>query len=98
MEESLERGTRWAAFEPSDEALWSKVRIKVDAFLMHLFRQGAFQGVKPADACFVHCDRTTLTESDLRERRLVLEVGFAPLKPAEFIVLRIRQRTAPPSP
>jgi phage tail-like protein len=96
LEESIERGTRWAAFEPNDEPLWSRLRLAVGSFLHELFRQGAFQGRTDREAYFVACDASTTTQADIDAGVVTIEIGFAPLKPAEFVVLRIRQRTALP--
>jgi phage tail sheath protein FI len=93
LEEALLRGTKWAAFEPNDERLWAQLRPNIDAFLLSLFRQGAFQGQTPREAYFVRCDRTTTTPADVNLGVVNIEVGFAPLKPAEFIVIRIQQVT-----
>ena len=91
IEESLYRGTRWAVFEPNDEPLWANLRLNVGAFMNSLFRQGAFQGGSPKDAYFVRCDASTTTQND-RDRGIVnILVGFAPLKPAEFVIIRIQQ-------
>jgi uncharacterized protein len=91
LEESLFRGTQWVVFEPNDEPLWAQIRLNVGAFMNDLFRQGAFQGKSPKEAYFVRCDRTTTTQADIDLGRLNIHVGFAPLKPAEFVVLRIQQ-------
>ena len=91
LEESIQRGLRWAADEPNGEPLWADVRHGVDAFLHDLFRRGAFQGHAPRDAYFVRCDRSTMTPLDIDEGRLIVVVGFAPLKPAEFVVVTVRQ-------
>ena len=94
IEESLFRGTRWAVFEPNDEPLWAALRLNIGTFMRDLFRAGAFQGATPKDAYFVKCDGDTTTQSD-RDRGIVnILVGFAPLKPAEFVVIRISQITA----
>ena len=91
IEESLYRGTQWAVFEPNDEPLWSQLRLNIGVFMHDLFRQGAFQGQSPQDAYFVKCDAATTTQSD-RDRGIVtVIVGFAPLKPAEFVILYIQQ-------
>jgi len=90
--ESLHRGLRWAVFEPNDEALWAELRLRAGAFLHDLFRSGAFQGGSPHEAYFVRCDRDTVTQADLDTGVAELYVGFAPLKPAEFVVLRIAVR------
>jgi len=91
IEESLYRGTKWAVFEPNDEPLWAQLRLNVGAFMHDLFRQGAFQGQKASDAYFVHCDSTTTTQNDIDKGVVNILVGFAPLKPAEFVVLYIQQ-------
>ncbi|MDB5069143.1 MAG: phage tail sheath protein [Candidatus Eremiobacteraeota bacterium] len=91
LEESLYRGTQWVVFEPNDEPLWSQIRLNVGAFMQSLFRQGAFQGLTPKDAYFVHCDSTTTTQNDINNGIVNIIVGFAPLKPAEFVVIQIQQ-------
>jgi phage tail sheath protein FI len=91
LEESLFRGTKWVVFEPNDEPLWAKVRLNVGAFLMSLFRQGAFQGSTPDKAFYVKCDAETTTQDDRNKGVINIEVGFAPLKPAEFVVIKIQQ-------
>ncbi|MEZ4450417.1 MAG: phage tail sheath subtilisin-like domain-containing protein [Nannocystaceae bacterium] len=91
IEESLYRGTQWVIFEPNDEPLWGQIRLGVGAFLQGLFRQGAFQGRSPREAYFVKCDRETTTPDDVNRGVVNLHVGFAPLRPAEFVVLRIQQ-------
>jgi phage tail sheath protein FI len=91
LEESLFRGTQWVVFEPNDEPLWAQIRLNVGAFLQGLFRQGAFQGATPRQAYFVKCDRETTTQADINLGIVNIHVGFAPLKPAEFVVLRIQQ-------
>lgn len=96
LEESLGRGTQWAVFEPNDEPLWAQLRLSVSEFLHGLFRQGAFAGVKPDQAFFVTCDATTTTRGDIDRGVVNLLVGFAPLRPAEFVVLRIQQTAGQP--
>ena len=98
IEGNLYRGTRWAVFEPNDEPLWASLCEAAGAFMGHLFRQGAFQGQMAEDAYFVRCDRTTTSPTDIHRGIVNLLVGFAPLKPAEFVMLRIEQRAgqAPP--
>lgn len=91
LEESLYRGTQWVVFEPNDEPLWAKIRLNVGAFMMSLFRQGAFQGTSPKDAFFVKCDAETTTQDDRNKGIVNILVGFAPLKPAEFVVISIQQ-------
>lgn len=91
LEESLYRGTKFAVFEPNDEPLWAQIRLNVGAFLQTLFRQGAFQGRTPRDAYFVKCDSETTTQNDINLGIVNILVGFAPLKPAEFVIIRISQ-------
>ncbi len=91
LEESLFRGTQWVVFEPNDEPLWARIRLNVGAYLMGLFRQGAFQGANPRDAFYVKCDAETTTQADRNLGIVNIQVGFAPLKPAEFIVIQIQQ-------
>jgi len=91
LEESLYRGTQWVVFEPNDEPLWAQIRLNVGAFMQNLFRQGAFQGNTPRDAYFVRCDSTTTTQADINLGIVNIIVGFAPLKPAEFVVIKLQQ-------
>ncbi len=98
LEESIDRGLQWAAFEPNDEPLWRAVRAGVENFLWGLFRAGALQGQKPEHAFFVRCDRTTMTQADIDAGRLICQVGVALTRPAEFIVLRFEARTASAQP
>lgn len=91
LEESLYRGTHWVVFEPNDEPLWSQVRLNLGAFMHNLFRQGAFQGSTPQEAYFVRCDKDTTTQNDIDLGIVNIMVGFAPLKPAEFVVITIQQ-------
>jgi phage tail sheath protein FI len=91
IEESLYRGLKWVVFEPNDEPLWAQVRLNVGAFMHDLFRKGAFQGQTPKDAYFVKCDNETTTQNDINLGILNVIVGFAPLKPAEFVIISIQQ-------
>jgi phage tail sheath protein FI len=91
IEESLYRGTQWVVFEPNDEPLWAQVVVNVGAFMHDLFREGALQGSKPGEAYFVKCDGETTTQSDIDRGVINIEVGFAPGKPAEFVVIKIQQ-------
>jgi phage tail sheath protein FI len=91
LEESLFRGTKWVVFEPNDEPLWAQIRLNLGAFMQSLFRQGAFQGTSPRDAYFVKCDKETTTQTDINNGIVNIVVGFAPLKPAEFVILKIQQ-------
>ncbi|MGD9527256.1 phage tail sheath family protein [Pseudonocardia sp.] len=94
LEESLQRGSRWAVFEPNGPGLWSQLRLSVGSFLHGLFRQGAFAGTTAQQAYFVRCDAETTTESDVARGVVNVLVGFAPLKPAEFVVIRLQQLAA----
>lgn len=91
IEESLFRALKWVVFEPNDEPLWAQIRLNVGAFMHNLFRQGAFQGKTPQEAYFVKCDKETTTQNDINLGIVNIVVGFAPLKPAEFVVLKIQQ-------
>ncbi len=91
LEESLYRGTQWVVFEPNDDPLWASIRKNLNAFMMGLFRQGAFQGSTPTQAFFVKCDGETTTQADRNLGIVNIIVGFAPLKPAEFVVIKIQQ-------
>jgi phage tail sheath protein FI len=91
IEESLYQGLKWVVFEPNDEPLWAQIRLNVGSFMQGLFRQGAFQGGTPREAYFVKCDKETTTEADIDRGIVNILVGFAPLKPAEFVVIRIQQ-------
>ena len=91
IEESLFRGTQWVVFEPNDEPLWAKIRLNVGVFMNGLFRQGAFQGASRSEAFYVKCDAETTTQADRNLGIVNIEVGFAPLKPAEFVVITIQQ-------
>jgi hypothetical protein len=91
IEESLYRGTQWVVFEPNDEPLWAQIRLNVGAFMQNLFRQGAFQGRTRSEAYFVKCDKETTTQNDINLGIVNIVVGFAPLKPAEFVIIKIQQ-------
>jgi len=91
IEESLYRGTQWVVFEPNDEPLWAQIRLNVGAFMQNLFVQGAFQGKTPREAYLVKCDRETTTQNDINLGIVNILVGFAPLKPAEFVLIKIQQ-------
>jgi phage tail sheath protein FI len=91
IEESLFRGTQWVVFEPNDEPLWAQIRLNVGAFMQNLFRQGAFEGASPRDAYLVKCDKETTTQNDIDLGIVNILVGFAPLKPAEFVIIKISQ-------
>ena len=89
VEQSLDRGLQWAVFEPNGVALWEVVRRAIDAFLLGLWKSGALLGQTADDAYFVRCDRTTMTLDDIDNGRLIALVGMAPVRPAEFVILRI---------
>jgi hypothetical protein len=91
IEESLYRGTQWVVFEPNDAPLWAQIRLNVGAFMNNLFRQGAFAGATPREAYFVKCDKETTTPDDVNLGIVNVIVGFAPLKPAEFVVVKLQQ-------
>jgi len=91
LEESLYRGSQWVVFEPNDEPLWAEIRLNVGAFMQNLFRQGAFQGQTARSAYLVKCDNETTTQEDIDQGIVNILVGFAPLKPAEFVIIRIQQ-------
>ena len=91
IEESLYRGSQWAVFEPNDEPLWAQLRLNIGAFMHSLFRQGAFQGTQSKDAYFVKCDKETTTQNDIDRGIVNIVVGFAPLKPAEFVIIKLQQ-------
>ena len=91
IEESLFRGTKWVVFEPNDAPLWAQIRLSVGTFMHSLFRQGAFQGAAPRSAYLVKCDSETTTQADIDQGIVNIIVGFAPLKPAEFVVIKITQ-------
>ncbi len=94
LERSIDKGTQWAVFEPNGDALWANVRRTIQDFLLNEWQNGALLGDKPEKAFFVRCDRSTMTQNDLDNGRLICLVGVAPLKPAEFVIFRIGQWTA----
>lgn len=94
LEHSIDKGTQWAVFEPNNRRLWDNIRQTVENFLLVLWRDGALLGDKPEDAYFVRCDRTTMTQNDLDNGRLICLIGVAPVKPAEFVIFRVGQWTA----
>jgi phage tail sheath protein FI len=91
IEETLYRGTQWVVFEPNDEPLWAQIRLNIGSFMHSLFRQGAFQGTTPRQAYFVKCDGETTTQNDINLGIVNIIVGFAPLKPAEFVIIKLQQ-------
>lgn len=94
VEESIDEGTQWVVFEPNDEPLWARVRQTITNYLTTVWRSGALQGVTAKEAFFVRCDRSTMTQDDIDNGRLIVQIGIAPVKPAEFVIFRISQKTA----
>ncbi len=91
VEESIEKGTQWVVFEPNNEKLWARVKATITQFLTGVWRDGALMGLKADEAFFVKCDRTTMTQDDIDNGRLICVIGIAPVKPAEFVIFRIAQ-------
>jgi phage tail sheath protein FI len=94
LEHSIDKSTQWAVFEPNNERLWANIRFAVEDFLLLQWKSGALMGSKPEEAYFVRCDRTTMTQNDLDNGRLICLIGVSPVKPAEFVIFRIGQWTA----
>jgi hypothetical protein len=94
LERSIDRSTQWAVFEPNGERLWANIRDTVSAFLYNEWRNGALLGATPEEGYFVRCDRSTMTQNDLDNGRLICEIGVAVIYPAEFVIFRIGQKTA----
>ena len=94
LEHSIDKATQWAVFEPNNERLWANIRHTVEDFLLVHWKAGALLGDKPEDAYFVRCDRTTMTQNDLDNGRMICLIGVAPTKPAEYVIFRIGQWTA----
>jgi hypothetical protein len=94
IEASIDRGLQWVVFEPNSEPLWARVRRAISNFLTLVWRNGALEGTKVEEAYFVKCDRTTMTQTDIDQGRLIVVVGVAPVKPAEFVIVRIGLWTA----
>jgi phage tail sheath protein FI len=94
LESSISAGIQWAVFEPNDSRLWAQLTLSIDTFMEALFRQGAFQGSVPSATYFVKCDATTNPPSSVAQGVVTIQIGFAPVRPAEFIVIQIQQKTA----
>ena len=94
LEHSIDKGSQWAVFEPNGERLWSNIRQTISNFLYNEWTSGALLGSKPQEAFFVKCDRSTMTQNDLDNGRLICQIGVAAVKPAEFVIFRIGQSTA----
>jgi len=93
IEQSIDEGTQWAVFEPNDEDLWARVRQSAENFLTTVWRDGGLQGSTADEAFYVKCGEETMTQDDIDNGRLIVEIGIAPVKPAEFVVFRISQDT-----
>jgi phage tail sheath protein FI len=93
LEESIDEGTQWVVFEPNDPKLWARVRATVTEFLTRVWKDGALFGKAPEEAFFVKCDETTMTQDDRNNGRLIILIGVAPVRPAEFVIFRIAQLT-----
>ena len=91
LEQTLYNNLGWVVFEPNDEPLWAAIRASIEAFMLGLFRQGAFQGKTPSEAFQVKCDSQTTTQADIDNGIVNIIVGFAPLKPAEFVIIHLQQ-------
>ncbi len=98
LKRSLDEGTKWVVFEPNGDILWRRVRTTIEAFMLTEFQKGKLAGRKPEQAFFVRCDRTTMTQDDIDNGRLVALIGVALLRPAEFVIFRIGQWTADHKP
>ena len=98
LEHSIDEGTQWVVFEPNGDSLWARVRNTLWDFLTNEWQSGRLLGTTADQAFFVHCDRTTMTQNDLDNGRLVCDIGVAPVKPAEFVIFRIGQWTADHKP
>jgi phage tail sheath protein FI len=94
LEHSIDKSTQWAVFEPNNERLWANIRYTIEDFLLVTWKSGALMGTKPEEAYFVRCDRTTMTQNDLDNGRLICLIGVSPTKPAEYVIFRIGQWTA----
>ncbi len=95
LEQSIDDGLQWVVFEPNTERTWIRVRQAVTNFLRTVWRNGALMGITEDQAFFVRCDRTTMTQHDIDNGRLICLIGVAPVKPAEFVIFRIAQKTLP---
>jgi Bacteriophage tail sheath protein len=93
-EHSIDKGTQWAVFEPNNERLWANIRHTIEDFLLVMWKDGALMGAKPEEAYFVRCDRTTMTQNDIDNGRMICLIGVAPTKPAEYVIFRVGQWTA----
>jgi hypothetical protein len=94
VEESIDEGVQWVVFEPNSEPTWDRVVRSISNFLMSVWKSGALMGTQPEEAFFVRCDRTTMSQQEIDNGQLVCYIGLAPVKPAEFVILRYSQKTA----
>jgi phage tail sheath protein FI len=97
IEQSIQDGTQWAVFEPNGPSLWAQLRQPVNNFLQTLWRAGGLTGSKPSDAFLVHCDQSTMTQADIDNGRLIMDISVAPVKPAEFVIFRIGMQVQCPT-
>lgn len=93
LEESIKTGTNWVVFEPNNDQLWARVQRTIDAFLTRVWRAGALMGNSPGEAFYINIGRSTMTQDDIDNGRLICVIGVAPVKPAEFVIFRITQKT-----
>ncbi|MDQ1909566.1 phage tail sheath family protein [Paenibacillus sp. GD4] len=93
LEGSIKNGTNWVVFEPNDEKLWARVHRTIDAFLTRVWKDGALAGTSPGEAFYIRIDRSTMTQDDIDNGRLICVIGVAPVKPAEFVIFRLTQKT-----
>ncbi|MEJ8546923.1 phage tail sheath subtilisin-like domain-containing protein [Brevibacillus borstelensis] len=94
LEQSIKNGTNWVVFEPNDDRLWARVHRTIDSFLTRVWREGALMGTSPQEAFYINIGRSTMTQDDIDNGRLICIIGVAPVKPAEFVIFRITQKTA----
>jgi phage tail sheath protein FI len=94
VEESIDQGVQWVVFEPNSEPTWDRVRRSISNFLVSVWKSGALMGTRQEEAFYVRCDRTTMTQQEIDNGQLVCYIGLAPVKPAEFVILRYSQKTA----
>ena len=94
VEESIKADTSWVVFEPNDATLWSRVRVTISSFLENLWRNGMLAGSTPAEGYFVEIGPTTMSDDDIKNGRLICNIGIAAVRPAEFVIFRVTQHTA----
>ena len=94
VEESIKANTNWVVFEPNDEALWNRVRVTISSFLETLWRNGMLAGASAGESFFVDIGPSTMSQDDIQNGRLICNIGIAPVRPAEFVIFRVKQNTA----